>query len=284
MSLYLPDIPLDNRANKTLFGSSMRAIDLVLIKALGAGVISGLTVDNAGNLQIGEAAIGHVVAVTAPISVMTTSSNVVSACAPSALNYVFLQMPPMPSAVPSAGSAAGVVGVDGRDAGQIVVNTSGVAPANAALIATVQTGAGNAVVAVNNAPTGRNNLILPSQIQAQIQALRTRDLFVSGALPVQNGMILWRVPSALTITQLKASIVVAPVGSAQIWDVKRNGVSIFSVSGNRLSIAAGATQGASAVADNAATCAEGDIISIDVTQAGSTSPAAGFAGTLYFKA
>jgi hypothetical protein len=269
--------------NADLLAASMIALDLALSTALGNGVLTGLTVDSGGHLLVGDALLGHFVNNPASVSVLTASSQVISPTVASSTNYVWWQMPTMTSNPPATGYDPTVVGANGKDVGLIICNTSGSQPANSVLLATVVTNSSNAVTSVNNNPTGRNNLVLPSTLVTTVAQLKVKSLYVPGSIPVVAGFIKWRVPYPLTITQLKALTSTAPTGSSQIFDVKKNGTSVFSTSGNRLIIAAAATSGASAVADNGASCVEGDLITIDCTQAGSTTACVDFMGDLYFK-
>ena len=143
MSLYNAVTGL---ADPVKFTSSMTALDLALTRALGIGVLSGLTADGTGTVQPGEALIGHVVALAAATLPVYVAS---------ATNYVYLQMPAAPACV----------GVNGKDAGSVVVNQTGAAPINAVLLAVVVTGAAvlgvPAITSVNNAPVGRVNLAAP---------------------------------------------------------------------------------------------------------------------------
>lgn len=281
MSLYTPSS--GQTGNADMMAATSVALDLALSTALGNGVISGLTVDSGGHLLAGDALIGHFVSNGASISILALSSQVISPCVASSTNYVWWQMPTMTTSPPNTGTDPTVVGANGKDAGLIVCNTSGSQPANAILLATVVTNSSNVVTSVNNNPTGRNNLVLPSTLVTTVNSLKEKSLYVPGSIPVVAGFVKWRVPFALTITQLKALTSSAPTGSSQIFDVKKNGASVFSTAGNRCIIAAGATSGASAVADNAASCVEGDLITIDCTQAGSTTAMVDFIAGLYFK-
>lgn len=141
MSLYEATT---GKADSKKFTGSMRAVDLALLRLIGAGVASGLVVSAAGVVSAGEALIGHVVALAAPI-------NALPLCAHSATNYVYLAMPPAPACV----------GLDGRDVGVLKVNQSGAAPESAILLGVIVTNAAGAVVSVDPAPAGRRDLAVP---------------------------------------------------------------------------------------------------------------------------
>lgn len=159
MSLYQA---APGTADPAKFNGSMAAVDLAVGRALGSGVLSGFTIDAGGTLQPGEALIGHVVALAAAFQLNTGAGT--AFLLPSATNYVYLQMPPAPACV----------GLDGRDAGVVVVNQSGAVPVGAVLLGTVTTGPITSpatvpsITAVNNAPLGRRNLAAPLQGQTLI--------------------------------------------------------------------------------------------------------------------
>ena len=133
-------------ADPVKFTNTIRAIDQAILRIVPAGVLIGLTVDAIGNVSVGEALIGHVVAVSTP-------TNITNQLVPNAVNYVTLQMPAVPACV----------GADGRDIGIITVTVALPSTSNILLLATVQTGSGNppAIVSVNGSPAGRVNLTLP---------------------------------------------------------------------------------------------------------------------------
>ena len=76
-------------------------------------------------------------------------------------------------------------------------------------------------------------------------------------------------PCTLTIVKVKVVVKTAPTGAALIVDVNKGGTTIFTTQGGRPSIAAGDTQDDSDTPDVTA-LAEGDKLTIDVDQIGST--------------
>jgi hypothetical protein len=76
-------------------------------------------------------------------------------------------------------------------------------------------------------------------------------------------------PCALTITKVKLVVKTAPTGAAIIVDVNKNGTTIFTTQGNRPQIAIGETTGDSGTPD-VTSLAEGDKITVDIDQIGST--------------
>jgi hypothetical protein len=84
--------------------------------------------------------------------------------------------------------------------------------------------------------------------------------FVSGALAVSQIIGGWLVPRAGTITNVRAKVTTAPSGSACAIELRKNGVSIAS-----LSIAVGMTD--SGLGTLSSAVAEGDRIELVVTAA-----------------
>jgi hypothetical protein len=76
-------------------------------------------------------------------------------------------------------------------------------------------------------------------------------------------------PCTLTITKVKLVVKTVPTGAAIIVDVNKNGTTIFTTQDNRPQIAIGETSGDSGTPD-VTSLAEGDKITIDIDQIGST--------------
>jgi hypothetical protein len=79
------------------------------------------------------------------------------------------------------------------------------------------------------------------------------------------------IPYAATIIKAYATSVIAPVGSDAIFDITKNGVTIWTTQANRLKIIDGNTYGQQSSFDTTS-LVEGDVLSIDVDQVGSTTP------------
>lgn len=74
---------------------------------------------------------------------------------------------------------------------------------------------------------------------------------------------------AYTISKAYAYAVTAPTGAALIFDINKNGTTIWTTQANRLQVAATANYGTQTSFD-VTTLAEGDVLSIDIDQIGST--------------
>ena len=81
------------------------------------------------------------------------------------------------------------------------------------------------------------------------------------------------VPHAGTITRCDAYCKTAPTGSDLIMDINKGGTTIWSTQANRITIAASAQTGTQS-SFNTTTVAQGDILTIDIDQIGSTIPGA----------
>lgn len=77
------------------------------------------------------------------------------------------------------------------------------------------------------------------------------------------------VTKARTITKAFATAKTGPTGASLIFDINVNGSTIWSTQGNRLAIVAGATYGTQ-TSFNTTALVEGDLLTIDLDQVGST--------------
>ena len=76
-------------------------------------------------------------------------------------------------------------------------------------------------------------------------------------------------PFPATVLGVTAAVNTAPVGSAIVVDVNRNGTSLFAVQANRPQIAAGANATVGSAAPAVVSLATGDYLTVDVDQVGS---------------
>lgn len=79
----------------------------------------------------------------------------------------------------------------------------------------------------------------------------------------------WIAVRALSFQKCFAAAKTGPVGAPLTFDIRKNGTSVFGA-GPKLTIAAGATSGSIRV--SGVTLAEGDILALDITSVGSTTP------------
>lgn len=75
-----------------------------------------------------------------------------------------------------------------------------------------------------------------------------------------------------TITGCWASVGVAPTGAAILVDINKNGTTIFTTQGNRPTIAASGFASGRVANMDVATLADGDYLTADIDQVGSTIP------------
>lgn len=115
---------------------------------------------------------------------------------------------------------------------------------------------------------------LATAIGQKIKAVQVHQVALSIAidpLVVGVGIAQFVVIRNGTITGFMPTVAVgkAPTGADAIFDVNKNGVTLFTTQGNRPRVAAGSTIGALAVPDIVSVVA-GDVITVDVDQIGST--------------
>ena len=109
----------------------------------------------------------------------------------------------------------------------------------------------------------------------KLKYARQALLYVSGDLAVggnQSAEIVYRGPTA-TITRADGHIKTAPTDADLIFDINVNGTTIWSTQANRLTIAASATSGTQ-TSFNTTSVTDGQVITVDVDQVGSTIPGA----------
>ena len=85
----------------------------------------------------------------------------------------------------------------------------------------------------------------------------------------------FRVPFACVIKAVTVATDVAPTGASLIFDINKNGTTLFTTQANRPTIAAAGVS-ASVTLPNVTTLAAGDVITVDCDQVGSTVASTGF--------
>lgn len=92
---------------------------------------------------------------------------------------------------------------------------------------------------------------------------------IPGALFVGAGTVQLPVWRSCVIMNVRVRLGTAPTGAAAIFDVNKNGTTIFTTQGNRPQVAAAGQQDLASVPDVTALAA-GDYLTVDVDQVGST--------------
>jgi hypothetical protein len=93
----------------------------------------------------------------------------------------------------------------------------------------------------------------------------------SGVLVVSVGRQRFQFPYACTILGVSATVDTAPTGADLIFDMNKNGTTLFTTQANRPRIVAGANATASEVTNMDVTAfAAGDYLTVDIDQIGST--------------
>ncbi len=115
----------------------------------------------------------------------------------------------------------------------------------------------------------------PQGIQGEtgLSGTSTRAIcfYVDSTLKVETGVMTFIVPMALTITDVRLTVDVAPVGAALIGDIHKNGTTLYTTQANRPTIADG-TLAVTAALPDTVTLALGDKLSLDLDQVGATTP------------
>ena len=75
-----------------------------------------------------------------------------------------------------------------------------------------------------------------------------------------------------TITSVRASVGTAPTGASLIVDINKNGSTIFSTQANRPAISASSNTSGKVTNMNTAAWADGEYLTVDCDQVGSTVP------------
>jgi hypothetical protein len=102
-----------------------------------------------------------------------------------------------------------------------------------------------------------------------VQTYRVETFSIPGTLTVGTGMARLYFPRACTIINVIASVGTAPTGASVIFDVNKNGTTIFTTQGNRPTITASAFVDTSSVPD-VTSIAAGEYLTVDLDQIGST--------------
>jgi hypothetical protein len=114
-----------------------------------------------------------------------------------------------------------------------------------------------------------SDLITAIGADMKIAQVETFVLSRPGALVVANGTLKLPISGSYTLIDYRVRVGTAPTGASLIVDIDKNDVSLFTTQGNRPTIAAAANLASTTMPD-ITTFVNGDHISIDVDQIGST--------------
>jgi hypothetical protein len=89
-----------------------------------------------------------------------------------------------------------------------------------------------------------------------------------GLLAVTTGTSRLYIDDSWTVLQVRASVNTPPQGASIIVDVFKNGSTIFTTTGNRPAIAAGANTAVSAAAPDIPSLVPGDYLTVNIVQVG----------------
>lgn len=124
-------------------------------------------------------------------------------------------------------------------------------------------------------PTTSTQAANKSYVDGQVvaNASRITTFTISGTLATGFGQTKFMFPRAATILSVRAVVGTAPVGSSVIIDLNINGTTAFTTQANRPTIAAASMSSSKVTPDNTA-IADGDYLTVDVDQIGSTTAGA----------
>jgi hypothetical protein len=98
------------------------------------------------------------------------------------------------------------------------------------------------------------------------------DFGVAGVLVTGAKPFRWYARGAWTILAVRASVGTAPTGASVIVDVNKNGTTIFTTQSSRPTIAVSTNTALNSADPEIDTLANGDYLTLDVDQIGSTEP------------
>ena len=119
---------------------------------------------------------------------------------------------------------------------------------------------------IGNGKTTWSQLPFENQVFREFTFIINRGQQITLGSNKTNAIII---PSNMIITKCYAHVTIAPTGSNLIFDINKNGTSIWNItSANKISIAAGNNSG-NQVSFDTINLVEGDLLTIDVDQIGS---------------
>ena len=119
-------------------------------------------------------------------------------------------------------------------------------------------------------------------IPTWLHTYRTDTFTIPGNLVAGTGVARLSFPRAATIVNVMAWVSTAPAGASIIFDVNKNGTTIFTTQGNRPTIAAASNSDTSSTPD-VTSIAANDYLTVDVDQIGSTTPGANATVTIEWR-
>jgi len=273
MGIYIPQEYLD--ADGTAMGNTLRAFDAANMMAVGSGVISGMAVNSNGTVSAGYAFIGHVVWETGGTSFLSMLSGLTGTF------DIYVQVQAATYASTGLATPGTFPNALGYDIATYSFAITGNLPAGGGVkLATVVVNAGSIISVTDR----RAFLTTLSSVNSQIGRLCTKETVLYGALtaPLPTPL-LFVAPTALTITGVFLAVQTAPVGQAIIAEVQNNGYDVWT-SGNYPQIPSGkysasttfnplmaqSEQNVIAQPTGSVVCAAGAIITVNLTQVGTT--------------
>lgn len=131
------------------------------------------------------------------------------------------------------------------------------------------------------AAAGAITTVTDKRALMRVEAPKVRGIafYIDGILAVETQAMSFVSPLAITVSEVRLSVDVAPVGSDLIVDIHKNGVTMFTTQANRPTITAGNTSATSAAPD-ITSIDVGDLITIEIDQVGSSVAGSNLAATV----
>jgi hypothetical protein len=270
MGIYQPSA--NQTADAAAMSGTLASFEQAIKQTVGNGIISGMAVNINGTISAGYALIGHVLQETGKTSILALATG-------TGTFDVYVQVPT--ATYTSSGLA--VVGTypnaSGYDTASYAVVSSGVTPAGGGVKLATIVVSGGAIMGVSDK---RSFLTTLSSVSAQMTRLCTKETTLYGALTAPLAApLLFLAPTAMTITGILLAVGTAPVGQAIVAEVQKNGADVWT-SGNYPQIAAGAKSGSASNPTGVSSCVQGDIITVNLTQVGTTTPGSTLAVALQY--
>ena len=128
---------------------------------------------------------------------------------------------------------------------------------------------GSTKVPIAQIPTGASSSTVAAGNHTHT-ATTTPAFSKQGTLATTTGTMRLPIEGTYTVTGVRLMVGTAPTGASIIIDVKKNGTTMFTTTGNRPAIAAGANSGGPGTAPDVTSLAAGDYVTVDIVQVGSS--------------
>ena len=154
------------------------------------------------------------------------------------------------------------------DVGGHTIQDEGVATPNRPIMNFI----GGGVIVTDDVDNDTTTVYIPNLSESG-EAIDEICFVITDILTVHTGTMRWYIEANKTISNVVASVSTAPTGASVIFDINKNGTTIFTTQANRPTISAGGYADFSCIPD-VVSLVQSDYLTIDVDQIGSTVPGA----------